>query len=119
MDFIPDNIKKSDKNKKRNILLSNKKAGYVPAFTTNLTEKRHIVKPLIILPDKIRGGETWIWVDKNGNVFELGKDFMVAEEKDTYPCKVYRLQNVASAYNDKKPQLNKDERANNKKGTPR
>jgi len=48
-----------------------------------------------ILPDKIRGGETWIWVDKNGNVFESGADFMAAEIHDTYPCKVYRLCNVA------------------------
>jgi len=48
-----------------------------------------------ILPDKIRAGETWIWVDKNGNVFECGSDFMEAEKHDTYPCKVYRLSNVA------------------------
>jgi len=48
-----------------------------------------------ILPDKIRGGETWIWVDKNGNVFECGADFMDAEKAETYPCKVYRLQNIA------------------------
>lgn len=48
-----------------------------------------------ILPDKIRFGETWIWVDKNGNVFECGADFMAAEKADTYPCKVYRLSNVA------------------------
>jgi hypothetical protein len=50
-----------------------------------------------ILPEKIRAGEQWIWVDKNGNVFESGKDFMVAEEKATYPCRVYRLCNVAGA----------------------
>ena len=48
-----------------------------------------------IMPPKIRGGETWIWVDKNGDVFECGKDFMVAEEKETYPCKVYRARNVS------------------------
>ena len=50
-----------------------------------------------ILSKKIRGEEQWIWVDKNGDVFECGKDFMVAEEKETYPCKVYRLSNVAGA----------------------
>lgn len=50
-----------------------------------------------ILPDKIRGGEQWIWLDKNGNVFECGADFSAAEEKATYPCKVYRVQNVASS----------------------
>lgn len=48
-----------------------------------------------ILPEKIRGGETWIWIDKNGNVFECGADFMAAEEMNTYPCRVYRLANVA------------------------
>ena len=48
-----------------------------------------------ILPDKIRAGETWVWVDRNGNVFENGLDFKIAESKDTYPCKVYRLQNVS------------------------
>lgn len=48
-----------------------------------------------ILPDKIRTGETWVWVDKNGNVFECGKDFMEAEKYSTYPCKVYRLSTVA------------------------
>lgn len=49
-----------------------------------------------ILPEKIRGGEQWIWLDKNGNVFECGLDFEVAEELGTYPCRVYRLCNVAS-----------------------
>ncbi len=50
-----------------------------------------------ILPDKTRRGEVWIWVDKNGNVFNAGEDFMAAEEMDSYPCKVYRLCNVAHA----------------------
>lgn len=50
-----------------------------------------------ILPEKTRGGEQWIWVDKNGNVFECGADFMDAEENETYPCKVYRLQSVSVA----------------------
>lgn len=50
-----------------------------------------------ILPEKTRGGEQWLWVDKNGNVFEKGLDFSVAEEKATYPCKVYRLQSVSVA----------------------
>jgi hypothetical protein len=48
-----------------------------------------------ILPKKTRGGEQWIWVDKNGNNFECGKDFEVAEKEGTYPCKVYRLQSVS------------------------
>lgn len=48
-----------------------------------------------ILPKKIRGGEQWIWVDKNGNVFECGKDFTEAEKHDTYPCKVFRVITVS------------------------
>jgi hypothetical protein len=47
------------------------------------------------LPKKTRAGETWIWIDKNGDVFECGADFMAAEEMNTYPCKVFRLSNVA------------------------
>jgi hypothetical protein len=49
-----------------------------------------------ILPEKIRGGEIWVWVDINGNVFERGADFSAAEKQKTYPCKVYRLVNVES-----------------------
>jgi hypothetical protein len=47
-----------------------------------------------ILTQKKRTGETLIWVDKNGNVFERGADFMHAEDLQTYPCKVYRLNSV-------------------------
>lgn len=43
-----------------------------------------------ILPDKIRGGEHFLWVDAQGNVFESGKDFSAAETLGTYPCRVYR-----------------------------
>lgn len=50
-----------------------------------------------ILPEKTRSGEQWIWIDKNGNVFERGLDFEAAQRLDTYPCKVYRLQNVAGS----------------------
>ena len=50
-----------------------------------------------ILPEKTRGGEQWIWIDKNGNVFECGADFSAAERVNTYPCKVYRIQSVATA----------------------
>lgn len=49
-----------------------------------------------ILPSKTRAGETLIWLDKNGNVFEIGSDFMEAEKHDTYPCKVFRLESVSS-----------------------
>lgn len=34
-------------------------------------------------------------MDKNGNVFELGRDFSAAEQHATYPCRVYRLVSVA------------------------
>lgn len=49
-----------------------------------------------ILPEKTRGAETWVWVDINGNVFECGADFTAAEKQETYPCKVYRLNNVSN-----------------------
>lgn len=49
-----------------------------------------------ILPCKIRAGEEWIWVDKNGNTFECGADFSAAEKSNSFPCKVYRLQSVSS-----------------------
>lgn len=49
-----------------------------------------------ILPEKTRGKfETWLWVNINGEVFEHGLDFEVAEHNNTYPCKVYRAINVA------------------------
>lgn len=54
-----------------------------------------------IMPEKTRGGEQWLWVDKNGNVFESGADFEMAEKINTYPCKVYRLCAVRIA-NEKK-----------------
>lgn len=56
-----------------------------------------IAKVPSILPEKTRGGEQWLWIDKNGNVFEKGLDFSAAETIDSYPCKVYRLQNVAGS----------------------
>ena len=66
-------------------------------FLFELSSKSDWVKRVPrILPDKIRGGETWVWVDINGNVFECGADFKKAEETNTYPCKVYRLQNISS-----------------------
>ncbi|UBM58259.1 hypothetical protein LAG90_15755 [Marinilongibacter aquaticus] len=49
------------------------------------------------LPEKSRGGEQWIWVDVNGNVFERVADFIAAEKAQTYPCKIYKLKSVSSA----------------------
>lgn len=48
------------------------------------------------LPKKTRGNENYLFVDKNGNVFETGADFIAAEEQDSYPCKIYKLQSVSS-----------------------
>lgn len=42
------------------------------------------------LPNK-RPGEDFLFVDKDGNVFECGADFQAAEDYNKYPCKVYRL----------------------------
>lgn len=50
-----------------------------------------------ILPKKIRAGETWIWINTKGEVFECGSDFMAAEKNETYPCKVYRTVPVSLA----------------------
>jgi hypothetical protein len=50
-----------------------------------------------ILPHKKRGKhETWLWLDTNGNVLEIGVDFQAAKELATYPVRVYRTINVAS-----------------------
>lgn len=60
------------------------------------SQEEWITKIPSILPRKIRVGESWIWVDANGNVFEKGLDFMEAEKNSSYPCKVYRLCSVSS-----------------------
>lgn len=49
-----------------------------------------------ILPEKIRPSEKLLWVDKNNNTFELGKDFEAADANFTFPCKVYRLCSVSA-----------------------
>lgn len=50
------------------------------------------------LPEQRHCDEHFLWVDKNGNSFAMGRDFIAAEIAETYPCKVYRLQYVADAY---------------------
>ncbi|GHE65165.1 hypothetical protein [Roseivirga thermotolerans] len=68
-------------------------------FLFELISKIHWVNSVPeCLPDKIRGSEQWIWVDKNGNVFERGADFEAAVKADSYPCKVYRVVPVSDAY---------------------
>ncbi len=67
-------------------------------FLFELKSKREWVNRVpYILPEKIRSGEQWIWVDKNGDVFEKGSDFEAAELKATFPCRVYRLSNVSGS----------------------
>lgn len=39
-----------------------------------------IIKVPKILPKKVRVGESWVWLDKNGSVFELGRDFEAADK---------------------------------------
>jgi hypothetical protein len=48
-----------------------------------------------ILPRKLKHGETWLWVDKNGCIFQCRADFKAAEKQASYPCRVYRIKNVA------------------------
>lgn len=49
-----------------------------------------------ILPVKERGNEQWLWVDKDGFVFEQGADFAAAERISAYPCNVYKAINIFS-----------------------
>jgi hypothetical protein len=51
------------------------------------------------LPEK-RKAEQRLWIDANGNCLGCGEDFMVAEEIDSYPVKVYSLRRVAEAKNE-------------------
>lgn len=67
------------------------------------SEEDWIKKVPKIVPPKIRSGETRIWVDKYGNVFEAGVDFRAAQILDSYPCRVYRLRNVASTMPNPQP----------------
>ncbi|OOG19148.1 hypothetical protein BWD42_04145 [Sphingobacterium sp. CZ-UAM] len=53
------------------------------------------------LPDKNRHKENFLWIDKNGCVFELGEDFAAAERMGTFPCKVYRTITVSQFENRK------------------
>jgi len=50
-----------------------------------------------ILP-KLPKEELLLFVDVNGNILRLGKDFSVAEEVDAFPVKIYHLIRCESAY---------------------
>lgn len=47
------------------------------------------------LPNKTRGSEKFLWIDKNGCVFETGADFASAERIESYPCNIYKLMSVS------------------------
>ena len=53
------------------------------------------------LPEK-KEAESFLFIDKNGNIAAMGKDFMVAEDKATYPIKVYKPIRVAFAHLEEK-----------------
>ncbi len=66
-------------------------------FLLEIKSKRDWINRLPeALPKKKTFSEMFLFVDKNGYVFLTGKDFSVAEQLKSYPCKVYRLINVAS-----------------------
>jgi len=46
------------------------------------------------LPAKEYYKEDFLWLDKNDNQLVMGEDFMAAEEMNSYPVKIYRLQRV-------------------------
>lgn len=50
------------------------------------------------LPQKKYDNEKFLWIDKNGNEFERGADFQIAEEQNLFPCRIYRVQTISSAY---------------------
>ena len=50
------------------------------------------------LPEKRFYNEHFMWIDANGNCLAMGGDFMAAEEMQSYPVKVYRMQYVRDVY---------------------
>jgi len=44
---------------------------------------------------KLPMSEKYIWIDKNGNSAGVGEDFMVAENENSYPIKIYLVQRIA------------------------
>lgn len=51
------------------------------------------------LPNKKYESEKFLWIDKNGNQFERGADFTIADEKNLFPCRIYRVQTISDVYN--------------------
>lgn len=54
------------------------------------------------LPEKRYESEKFLWIDKNGNQFERGLDFMLADEHDLYPCRIYRIPAISTIYQKRK-----------------
>lgn len=72
------------------------KVGVNAVFLLELQSKDEWIRRVPkCLPPKQTKGEQWIWVDKNGNVFHIGEDFEIAENENTYPCRIYRLQTIS------------------------
>lgn len=85
-------------NKEVSLGPDNKPGVFIQAeFLFELASKQQWVNCIPrILPPKTRAGEQLIWVDNQGRVFEMGLDFMEAEKKASYPCRVYRPVSVSS-----------------------
>lgn len=54
------------------------------------------------LPAQKFYNEQFMWIDANGNCLARGVDFTAAEEMQSYPVKVYRMQYVKDVLNPKK-----------------
>ena len=52
--------------------------------------------------------EKLLWVDNKGNVATVGEDFMIAEDFDRYPIKIYWLERTAHFNNPEYVQKVKD-----------
>lgn len=48
------------------------------------------------LPPK-SAAERLVWLDANGNCASIGEDFSAAEQKQSYPIKVYRLLRISES----------------------
>ena len=59
-------------------------------FICELVSKRDWVNNIPDLLPKKAPGDYFIFRANNGNVFTSGLDFQIAEEKNLYPCRVYR-----------------------------
>jgi hypothetical protein len=56
-----------------------------------------------MLPQKKYYKEDFLWVDKNDNQLVMGEDFSAAEEMDSYPVRVYRMQRVIDVRKERHP----------------